>query len=258
MNVYYLGKYNEQFNKLQKYFKNLEYNLADWYPLGSDKFIIDHGDDYFAFFNRLGELHYIITVFDNKIIGCMAAIRRFDNIWYICDLKVMKEYQGQHISLKMIAKALSITQHRKKYYAISMYPTCKKILKLLKYLKYISIKNSGYLYIYSLNYHDMIHVQKILNKMWNNITYLDLGDKKSIILQSTKKPMKLLHLQHGNQHGQYTYPQKNFQHMFCLHQNNNMIQILESNGIKKPDTKALIISYDMNNYNWDFVLTSDI
>lgn len=280
--INYIGKYNDDFSKLQPYFEEFESNLKEWYPLGEDLFYISHGNNYFAFFNRLGEPHYIIIIDpnDKKIIGTMIGIKRLiknknnllTELWYICDLKIDKKYQGRHLSLKIFQKALSISP-MKKFYSVSMYPTCKKIMKLLNYLKYLGIKSYGYLNIYSFNYDEMIDMQTLLEKNWKNICYVDLSKKKDIILKSSGKSMKLLHLQHDlvkkssdvcQDQDQdeiiYKKPQKDYVHMFCLHENNVLNEKIKKyfKIDEKDIAKALIIGYQMNDYNFDFILTSDI
>jgi hypothetical protein len=32
------------------------------YPLGDDRFTLDHGEDYFAFFDRLGHARHVLAV----------------------------------------------------------------------------------------------------------------------------------------------------------------------------------------------------
>ena len=46
------------------------------YPLGGDRFEIDHGKNYFAFFTRLGKLHYYVVLDGEKVIAVAAAILR--------------------------------------------------------------------------------------------------------------------------------------------------------------------------------------
>ena len=47
--------HNEEWEIFQSRIAGLEKGTS--YPLGKDRFEIDHGEDYFAFFTRLGQLH---------------------------------------------------------------------------------------------------------------------------------------------------------------------------------------------------------
>ena len=266
MDVNYIGKYTSDFTKLQPHLEKFEQNLKDWYPIGDDYFYISHGLDYFAFFRRLGELHYIIATNNREIIGGMAGIQRtiqdinkgYHNVWYLCDLKVDKKYQGQSISKKIFGKALYVGTGGKKFYSISMYPTSKKIMHLLEYIKYVGIKPYGYLYIYSYDYNDMMKHHKKLEKRFGKIFYACLKDKKDIILKSTGQSMNLLHLQHNtfydkSDENNYLQQHLDYKHILCLHESDPLNEILNNHT-----TKALIIGMNMNQFNWDFILTSDI
>lgn len=82
------------------------------YPLGDKSFYIRHGYqgayDYFSFFEQLGEVHYMVVEDDdNKVIGAGCAVLRHlngENIWYLCDFKIMKSFRGKHILEKMLLK----------------------------------------------------------------------------------------------------------------------------------------------------------
>lgn len=50
--------------------------LGIQYPLGVDRFRIDHGRDYFEFFRRLGERLYLVAVRRQQVFGGLAAIHR--------------------------------------------------------------------------------------------------------------------------------------------------------------------------------------
>ena len=67
------------------------------YPLGDDFFKIDHGVDYFAFFDRLGKLNYYIMCDGEHVAAVGAGVLRQvpylqgkspQEAWYLCDLKV--------------------------------------------------------------------------------------------------------------------------------------------------------------------------
>lgn len=67
------------------------------YPLGNDQFEIDHGPEYFKFFERLGEIYFSVVVDENssKIAAVVCGVlRNFPakkkqklRAWYFCNLK---------------------------------------------------------------------------------------------------------------------------------------------------------------------------
>jgi hypothetical protein len=114
--------------KWRDQFKRLEHKMSHWYPLGSEGeseyFRIDHGQDYFAFFRRLGSVHVAGVLSGARLVGdCIGVLRevplnRFTNstkpilskVWYICDLKLKKEYRGKRASLDLFLMARSHLQ----------------------------------------------------------------------------------------------------------------------------------------------------
>lgn len=81
------------------------------YPLGDESFTIIHGagpkQDYFSFFEQIGDVYYFIAQDEEKIVGAGCAILRNGNegkYWYLCDFKILKEYRGRGILEKMFKK----------------------------------------------------------------------------------------------------------------------------------------------------------
>lgn len=94
-------EYSEKLKKFEDEFS---------YPLGESFFKIRHGDndDYFSFFDQMGDTHYFIAEDKDKVVGAGCAILRTSEnhkkYWYLCDFKITKEYRGQKILEKMLAK----------------------------------------------------------------------------------------------------------------------------------------------------------
>ena len=61
------------------------------YPYGDQFFKIDHGKDYFAFFERLGKLYYYVLVDKHRVAGVVAAVLRHipSHTWYKKDLVLL-------------------------------------------------------------------------------------------------------------------------------------------------------------------------
>ena len=85
-------------------------NLAD-YPFGDEFFKINHGTNYFSFFDRLGDMTFRVALHQNKVVACAAGIVRTlllngktIKAWYLCDLKVHPDYLGQKIPSKIFKK----------------------------------------------------------------------------------------------------------------------------------------------------------
>ncbi len=259
-------------NNFNTLVKDLENKLADYYDLGDDKFKIDHGDNYFAFFHRLGKLKYyvVIDIYSNRVAGIGCCILRKINdekIWNICDLKVDKEYRNKNIPLQLFTFGLTNSFLSQKAYMICMENAkeqiwhiinkCKK--KLPSYLSYLVPKKGPELLIYSLNAKEMTVAHKLLSETYDKISYLSLAGIKDLIMKSTEKALELYHVQYGPNagHTDIVEPIITGTHMFCCQIDSNLVALLAKENIVTV-AKAQVFHFGMEKNNFDFVLTSDI
>ncbi len=172
--------------KLQYYnkqFKALERRLSHWYPIGDDYFRIDHGADYFSFFNRLGKIQTIGVFDESELVGDAIGVLRkvqfqynksiFHKVWYLCDLKIEKLYRGYSLSFQIFNVARNYLSYdtSERFYGISMDPSLDNknnkrenpILALAKRVPYIKVK-SDKLFIYQLDSETMLKAKPILYK----------------------------------------------------------------------------------------------
>ena len=115
------------------------------YPYGSDSFKIDHGSDYFAFFDRIGSPSQYIAVDGEKVVALATAVLRkvrlrqgeaLKKVSYLCDLKVHPDYRGNQLTLKMAYRNfLRSFLGCQRYYAISMNGEGSKTNKVATILK---------------------------------------------------------------------------------------------------------------------------
>ncbi len=183
---------NRQF--LSEKIKTMEENI--YYPLGEDHFKIDHGEDYFAFFERLGKLHYWCVFHEDKLIAVAAGvIRLIENkkTWYLCDLKVIEDYRGEGIPQYIFKKAFLYNCKKERVfraYAVSMNSMDKKLpfhkikratLNLLK------VKNT--LRIYNFSKEDIVPLKKI-----DDFVLTNTKNKKDLVLKSDGSSVDLFHL----------------------------------------------------------------
>jgi hypothetical protein len=260
---------------------NFENKMSQLYPLGDDKFRINHGENYFAFFNRLGKVHYCIyaanslvldKVFgDGQIHGTLCGVLRNiygNKIWYLCDLKVEENWRGKWIPSKMFAKGMWNVGKSQRCYAISMNPEIvplqdpspNKVLRLFKRFPLANFKSGGNLMIYQLSYDEIIKIQHVLKDTYKSISYLSLNNVKDLVLESNKEKIKLLHMipnHRVTEHGQYAQPQKDHTHLFCVLETSVLITKLKELNVK-PGSSAMIIQNGMDNFDWGFITTADI
>lgn len=239
--------------------KDFEKKMQCWYDLGeNDKFKLDHGQDYYKFFDRQGKLHLFIYLDQNQVVGtCGAVLREIDDnkIWYLCDLKVLPEKRGNHTSTRMFFKGLSKILHSTKAYCVNM-GDGKTITKLNKYIPYFKIDDQKKLYIYTIDSKTIKQVRKTIeNRLGTRISFLSLRGVKDLILKSTGQPKKFFHVQRNNKY--QTEIVDGYDYMFCCLEDDPLQSILTQQGIT-TDVVATILSVNMKNQDWSFLQTSEI
>lgn len=241
------------------------------YPLGDDRFEIDHGEDYFAFFTRMGELHYYVALDGDRVVAVAAAILRSippalqeepKNVWYLCDLKVHPDYRGRYVPLTIFVHAFpKLHPLCSRAYGISMDTDRKRknrVALMLRRFPLAPMSIATKIEIISLDSMQMRQVEPIMRRYFGEVSYLSLKGKKDIILQSTGSAMPLLHVQFGPCAEQgYTEPIDDHVHMFCVSEKHPLLRVLMSQEIY-PSASATVVHHRMSDWDWSFILTSDI
>lgn len=233
------------------------------YPLGQDTFTLDHGRDYFAFFDRLGHVEYRAALDGDRVVavGCGILRRVPKRVWYLGDLKVDPAYRGQRIPLRMLSRAFLLNYLRcPRGYAISMNPPSgeNRVVRLLQKFRWARLSVPAFLEIYSLDDARMRQLAPLVAEHRGPISYLSLAGKKDLILGSTGKPLPILHVQWGpcGEKG-YAEPRDGHGHMLCAPAGDALANALAERGVA-PTATASILQHRMRWSDWRFVLTSDI
>ena len=260
---------NKEWEVFQSRIASLETGTS--YPLGEDRFEIDHGEDYFAFFTRLGQLHYYVVLDGDRVVAVAAAILRCvppashkkpKMVWYLCDLKVHPEYRGRYLPVSIFVHAFpKLYPLSSQAYAISMDTDSERrnrVALMLKRFPLAPMSIATKLGIISLDVKRMQKVEPILREHFGHISYLSLRGKKDIILQSTGSRMPLLHVQFGPcaEQGRVE-PLDDYVHMFCVSVDHPLLEVLRDLSIY-PSATATVIHHGMEQWDWRFILTSDI
>ncbi len=247
------------------------------YPIGDDFFQIDHGDDYFAFFDRLGQVKYYVGLDNDRVVAVGAWVLRqvpeyleesHRCAWYLCDFKVHPDYQCQLLSLRLLRYAIAQNKETcDRGYAISMNSGCDRANRLVNaFCRFptIQFRHSTNLGIYSLDAASMQLLAPLLSSHRGPISYRSLNGVKDLRLQSSGQVLPLLHVQWGNGYNlghasQTTIPEPwaGYTHMFCVPEKDELASILTQKGIH-PGAIASVISHRMDGNDWRFILTSDI
>jgi hypothetical protein len=241
------------------------------YPFGDDFFKLDHGIDYFAFFDRLGEVYYYLALEDDVLAATGAGILRQipyrkgeipSPAWYLCDLKVHPDFLRRRLSLRMIRQGIYPNILRcTNGYGISMNPGDGKpnrFVRLLQRFPLVKFRCSTILEIYTLDAATMYNIEPLLIEHRGPISYLSLQGIKDLRLESKAQAIPLLHLQWGSTSKKdVPSPMAGYKHMFCVPTDDELAKALSKMGIY-PCASASVVSHGMDNSDWKFILTSDI
>ena len=237
------------------------------YPYGDDFFKLDHGEDYFAFFERMGEPLFHVALDETRIAACAAGVLRTVEIdgvetraWYLCDLKVDKTYALQKLPAKLFRKHL-FSNYLKcgRGYAVSMNPANGKnrVVKLIERFRWIPIRYAAKLNFYSYDQTQAIAFHERLESALGVISYLSLRGKKDLIMRSTGARLPLFHIQHGaHSEGGIEKPAENGTYMICASEGSSLDALLKERF--PVSATASILAHRMNPRDWNFILTSDI
>lgn len=237
------------------------------YPYGDDFFKLDHGENYFAFFERLGKPMFHVALEEGCAVACAAGILRTLRVgsevfkaWYLCDLKIHPDFQGRHIATKLYTKSI-VRNYLKssRGYAISMNPSKgeNSVVKLIQRLPQIPISYAGKLNFYSFDERRAAALHEDLESKIGKISYLSLQGKKDLIMKSTNARLPLFHIQHGSMAADGAkLPTEKGTYMICASEKSALDNFLSDNLL--ISATASILSHRMNLTDWNFVLTSDI
>jgi hypothetical protein len=239
------------------------------YPLGDDFFQIDHGADYFAFFDRLGEVDYYIGVEQQQVVAVGAGILRqvsdragaeLRPAWYLCDLKVHPMHQGKLASVRMLSYAIAQGIERcDRGYLISMNPSDgrpNRLVQMLQKFPLVPLQLMGTLLIYSVDADRMVELEPLLRSHRGEIGYRSLSGIKDLRLQRSGAVLPLVHVQWGLGKGNMAV-QAGMAYMFCAMAGDPLVQDLAAVGVAHQAT-ASVVAHGMGDCDWRFMLTSDL
>jgi hypothetical protein len=248
------------------------------YPLGSDRFQIDHGDDYFTFFDRLGQLEYYVgTDAQLQVLAVGAGVYRsvawqFDqtkrDTWYLCDLKVHPNYCGRYGSMKLLHHAILAglqTRACRSAYLISMNPAEGKnqLVRVLEQNQLLPFRHAATLNIYSLDTTPSIPILSCLERHRGPVQFESLQGIKDLRLVSSGLPLQVRHARWGSvdhivkNTGALTFNDISSTYMFCATSTDGLAIELGNLGLK-PTATASIVACNMGDCDWQFVLTGEI
>jgi hypothetical protein len=238
------------------------------YPFGSDSFTIDHGQDYFAFFNRLGLAHFHLAMTQRSIVGCGAGIiRTFPSlngktrVWYLCDLKVHPGHRRQGIPNRLFRKNLPWNFLRcQRAYTISMNPSEGKnrVLDVIGRFPWLPLRLLCSLHFYQLTFSEVCAVLPEINQIvGEEVRFLSLRGIKELVMKSSGLPLSLYHAQYGPfASPQSELPSAEGAYLFCSPEGTRLQLFLESKF--KSTANASVLGFRVNPQLCEHILSSDI
>jgi hypothetical protein len=258
--------YNEKLRAFEQTFQ---------YPFGQDSFVIDHGADYFAFFDRLGEPHVFVGLESNDVVAVAIGILRdvdlldtgrLEKVWYGCDLKVHPDYRGTYFAQKVMDVALKhYASSSTKLYGISMNPVngTNKMIAYASHFPHLNMKLSGNLSFYLLNEQQLNKIRKLVENTFGLCQFLSLKGQKDLVLSSIGKPLPFLHF--CSSFPEIGYPEgengqeivgKDDRYMFCFPSDHSLNKQFKNFHIQSIASASIISNIE--NTNWNFIRSSDI
>ncbi|MFG0319719.1 MAG: hypothetical protein ACF8XB_20780 [Planctomycetota bacterium JB042] len=239
------------------------------YPLGADRFEIDHGDDPFRFFRRLGEARTFAAFEDGRLAGVLTAVLRSiptrdggrRDAHYLCDLKAAPGRRGARV-LRPLAEAFEAhAPPDAPAYGVSMNAAdgSNRLVRLAPRL-FDGVRAAAALRLYSLDAPDATVAAPLLaDRFGRPPTWASLAGVKEIVLESTGRPMPLLHAQVGPlaADGGRSAPVEGASHMFCHLAGDPLEARLRDAGLV-PSAGATVLARGLDDVAFDFVLTSDV
>lgn len=236
------------------------------YPLGKEIFKISHGENYFKFFEKLGDLQFSGFEMDGKLAIVAASVLRTirnEKVWYLCALKVHPDFRNKKLTTRLVYRNFFLHYLKsRKCYGISMNSenNSNKTLKILKNVKFNFFKSAGEVMIYSLSKEQLSRVIPLIEKYKGKVGSISLKGTKDIILQSTQRPIRLNHLVFNTNDELGSYDGKvevDDVFMFCSKEGSPLTNELEAVGLTESST-ATIIHHGMQSWDWEFINTSEI
>jgi GNAT superfamily N-acetyltransferase len=233
------------------------------YPLGDDRFELNHGADYFAFFDRLGRTSYDVALDGDRAVAVSARVLRERpfRCWYLCDLKVHPDYRGQRIASRFARHAfLSAFARCQRGYAVTMNEAGggeNRVERLVRRLPLVPFQTRA-LNIFSLDANQMADLRPLIERHRGPTSFLSLAGKKEIVLESTGAPIPLLHVQFGPCAETGTRDvRRDHVHMLCAPTGDDLTVDLRGAGLA-PSATATVLHHRMRGSDFEFILTSDI
>lgn len=230
------------------------------YPLGTDRFRIDHGRDYLAFFRALGAPRVLVAEAAGRIVGVLVAVRRRlagHDAWYLCDLKA--DAAGGTTQRLVAAWAAGIARDEP-FFGVSMDPAdgVNRFARAARRRSPFGALAETPLAVFSLDHDTWRRVEPVLAAALGPTSLCSNAGVKDIVLLSTGEPLPLLHVQHGPLAREpRVAPRAGAVHMLALPARDALVARLAESGVR-TDTTATVLHRHMDGFDWRWLSTADV
>lgn len=240
------------------------------YPLGTDSFRVSHGQNYFAFFERMGEVAYYGLEDAGQLVAVGCGILRPAEVgrkrcWYVSDVKVHPQFRGRHLMVHLFARAFFQNYVRcPRGYAVAMDAADGRMppsLRSIQHFRWLSATATGYvrLNIYSADEEAMSRLWPVVTAGRAQARLVSLRGVKDLVLQSSKQPLPLLHLSFSARPAPVSFeaPQPGSMHMWCAPQESALAQALSRLQVL-PTATATVLHHRLPGFDGSALETAEI
>lgn len=251
LNITKINTHNLILEQIEKTFKKI-------YPIGNDHFAIKHSPKYYSFFDQFKKHDYYVSYSDDKLINGTCAIALLkNNLHYICDLKT--NTQNKNTTAKFIFRYYCELVKKFNFdlnlFGIVMQPN-PAIDKLVG--KYWFVKKCEELVLYQIKYREYLKNYQTIKSIFGN--HFFVSGYKSLILESTQKPLKICHLatfddeKYVNVQNPITDNLNNYEIMFCVVKSSDEHNKLQCAHIDQQSLMTIFSLFNCN-HSWKFIRT---
>lgn len=230
------------------------------YPLGSDRFRIDHGRDYLAFFRRLGRPHVFAATHGADLCGLLVLVEReLDGrrTGYVCDWKVTRRRDHGAVARALLqTAAAACLPPDAAVFGVSMDTAGapNRLARIATRCPAAGPVRTTRLAVFACDlavWHAVAqHLEAALGPIGLHCNH---GDK-DLVLASTGRPLPLLHVRRGPP---AVPPRDDAVHMFCLPANDPLCTQLAQLDVK-PGATATVLHRHLGDVDWRALSTADI
>jgi hypothetical protein len=230
------------------------------YPLGNDRFRIDHGADYLAFFRRLGRPHVFAATDGAGLCGVLVLVERDlagHRSTYVCDWKVTRRQDHGAVARALLrAAAAAYLPPEAAVFGVSMDAAggSNRLARIATRCATAGPVRTTALALFSCDLARWRTVAPHLEAALGPIGLHSSHGDKDLVLESTRQPLPLLHVRRGTA---ALAPRDGAVHMFCLPASDPLCAQLLRIGVR-PGATATVLHRHLDHIDWRVLSTADI